>query len=247
VIIKNSINNISVQIQNNAKDLKLSFSKDELDEINNPNFNRRNSSSKNKDNSTQNSKGGLYNYTPQFSDKKLIPTVEERKQRINALQNYMESYLEEETGLSTQQAAKNEEPIIVKDVKRVNNSAGSSGKENVSSGTAQSLISSVQTSQTSVNNNGNQNFRKKIFLSSKETNPKLVTEGMTTNSSKSTDHRRTEGDNSGLQTRSFMDELSFFNEDCDLDGNVEEMHYFFVAFHQKSKQYLSRMERKGEN
>ena len=86
----------------------------------------------------------------------------------------------------------------------------------------------------------NQNFRKKMFVSTREA--KRIPDAITTVSTKNESIKpKIEKNDTG--NKSIMDELSFFNED-EHDGNVEEMHYLFVAFQQKSKQFLSQIESK---
>ena len=194
---------ISAQ-NNNLKNLKLNLSKERLDGVLQGSFGKNNPKK---------------NVTPQFNDKKdiLTVTVEERNQRINALQNYMDNnyYSKAPTPEKGNQSFSNKE-------------------NNVN-------LKASQNSNSSVSSSLNQNFRKKMFVSTRDV--KGLGDAISTVSSKN-DSKKLEIEKNDTGNKSFMNELSFFNDDMEHDGNVEEMHYFFVAFHQKSHQFLSRIESK---
>ena len=152
-----------------------------------------------------------------------MPTVEERKQRINALESYMDNNYNEYKTAGLEQSFSNKENHL--------NLIGNQSSNLLTSSTG-------STNQSG----GNQNFRKKIFVSAREAKglPDVISTG-TTGSIKS-ESKKGESEKSEKGNKSFINELSFLNEDIEHDGNVEEMHYFFVSFHQKSKKILSQME-----
>jgi len=152
------------------------------------------------------------NHTPQFSEKK-IPTGEERKKRINALERYVDNSQLDNSKLSSNESRKKLDESFQQEEK-------------------QRKLHEVEPNLPP-NGGVRQNFRKNLYTKSHHLEDGKINDSAVDLKPK----EKKIGVQSQLLTSFDQDFERLQNEQVD----VEEIHYFFVNFHQKSKLILSKM------